>query len=307
MNTHDLAIFADDGKFRFAELPVIRRSSADEVLVRIERIALNRGEAAFSWQPGIPAGWDGYGTVVEGSDSGDGPKPGTRVVTWGFSGAWATHRAVSVHNVAEVPAEVPDTVAAGLPVAGLTALRAIRQINLRPGQSVAVTGASGGVGHLAIQLGRNCGLVVTAIVRSEESGAWLGGLEAARGIEILTVDEVPESASFDAVIDNVGGQVLTRLMPRVTPGGTVLLVGGAAGEPAELDTAAIVGRGLDLMSFNNHATASTDLAILLRLLAEGAFRIEAADEGDWSLLTEKPVLNLINRGKSTFAVGGEPR
>ena len=80
---------------------------------------------------------------------GSGPGPGTRVVGILPSGAWAERVNCRTHAVAALPDAVGDAAAATLPVAGLTALHALRQGGLLLGRKVLVDGASGGVGHLA--------------------------------------------------------------------------------------------------------------------------------------------------------------
>ncbi|WP_442817946.1 hypothetical protein [Streptomyces sp. NBC_01224] len=68
--------------------------------------------------------------------SGEGPKPGDRVVTWGWIGGWAQLRAVPVGELAVLPEQVSFTQAATLPVAAVTALRALRRAQVRPGHQV---------------------------------------------------------------------------------------------------------------------------------------------------------------------------
>ena len=82
-----------------------------------------------------------------------GPQAGTRVVGLTSRGAWAQLAAVDTSLLAELPDEVSDAQAATLPVAGLTALKALDLIGPVLGRRVLVTGASGGVGRFAVQLG----------------------------------------------------------------------------------------------------------------------------------------------------------
>lgn len=65
-------IVAVGGKFKFATVERPFRAAPGEVLVRIERISINRGELTFPWAQGSAIGWDAYGTVVETSDDGKG-------------------------------------------------------------------------------------------------------------------------------------------------------------------------------------------------------------------------------------------
>ena len=132
----------------------------DEVTVRVRAISLNRGEvnrALRTAEPGWRPGWDFAGVVEEVAPDGGGPPKGTRVVGILASGAWAEQIRVPKDSIATLPDEVTDGQAATLPVAGLTALHALRQGGLLLGRKVLINGASGGVGHLACQTRRCLG------------------------------------------------------------------------------------------------------------------------------------------------------
>src|SRR5438034_2934364 len=167
---------------RLAIRPVeLRDPDRDEVAVRVIAISLNRGETRRALQvaePGWRPGWDFAGVVDTAAADGSGPKPGTGVVGLLPSGAWAERVNCRSHAVATLPEQVSDTQAATLPVAGLTALHALRQGGLLLGRKVLVDGASGGVGHLACQLAGAAGAFVWGHVRRDEHRAavaeWCG-------------------------------------------------------------------------------------------------------------------------------------
>ena len=130
----------------------LRDPDRDEVAVRVNAISLNRGEtrrAVQQAEPGWRPGWDFVGATETAAADGSGPKPGTRVVGILPSGAWSERVNCRTHAIAALPDAVGDAAAATLPVAGLTALHALRQGGLLIGRKVLVDGASGGVGHLA--------------------------------------------------------------------------------------------------------------------------------------------------------------
>src|SRR5437667_3842647 len=168
---------------RLAIKPVeLRDPDRDEVGVKVTAISLNRGEtrralqvADAGWRPG----WDFAGVVETAAADGSGPGPSTRVVGILPSGAWAERVNCRSHAVAALPEAVSDAQAATLPVAGLTALHALRQGGLLLGRKVLVDGATGGVGHLACQLALAAGALVWGQARRPESqGAvaeWSGG------------------------------------------------------------------------------------------------------------------------------------
>src|SRR3989440_6671464 len=140
---------------RLAIKPVeLRDPDRDEVRVRVTAISLNRGETRRALQvaePGWRPGWDFAGVVETEAADGSGPRARTRVVGILPSGAWAERVNCRSHAVAILPDTVSDAQAATLPVAGLTALHALRQGGLWLGRQVLVDGASVGVGNLVLQ------------------------------------------------------------------------------------------------------------------------------------------------------------
>ena len=124
-------------------------ANPDEVTVRVTAISLNRGEVRRATSQGTPGdrpGWDFAGIVEERAANGSGPPVGSRVVGLLPSGAWAERVRAPSHAVAVVPEAVTDAQAATLPVAGLTALHALRRGGLLLGRKVLVDGALAGSG-----------------------------------------------------------------------------------------------------------------------------------------------------------------
>jgi len=136
------AVVVDPGApGKLAIKPVeLRDPDRDEVAVRVTAISLNRGETRRAVQQAEP-GWDFAGVVETAAADGSGPRPGTRVVGILPSGAWAERVNCRTHAVAALLDAVADASAATLPVAGLTALHALRQGGLLLGRKVLVDGA----------------------------------------------------------------------------------------------------------------------------------------------------------------------
>lgn len=116
--------------------------------------------------PYVP-GWEAAGVVDQvGEGALTGLRPGERamaiVIPRGTHGAYAEQVAVPAQSAARTPAAASDTEAAALPMTGLTARLALDILALRPGQTVAVTGAAGTVGGYAVQLAKASGLHVIA-------------------------------------------------------------------------------------------------------------------------------------------------
>jgi NADPH:quinone reductase-like Zn-dependent oxidoreductase len=244
----------------FAELADVPDPTprADEALVEVHAFSLNRGETRRLEQlePGTVTGWDLAGTVRQAAQDG-GPPEGARVVGLMNVGAWAELAAVKLEHLAELPDGISFEQAAALPVAGLTALRALEVTRFVLGKRVLVTGASGGVGRFAIQLAKLAGARVTGIARRTEGLTQLG-------------------PTYEAVIDGVGGPVLGAALQRVAPGGTVVSFASTVTDPVSYPTRELFARapGARLYGFYLFAelahtrSGSADLRRLADLVAE---------------------------------------
>ena len=252
----------------------LRDPERDEVGVRVTAISLNRGETRRALQvaePGWRPGWDFAGTVETAAADGSGPEPGTRVVGILPSGAWAERVNCRSHAVAILPEAVSDAQAATLPVAGLTALHALRQGGLLLGRKVLVDGASGGVGHLACQLAAAAGAFVWGHVRRDEHrravAEWCGE-NVVVGRELAAARP---HGPFWLILDSVGGSALGAALGMLQPSGACVVFGVSAASTATIESREFFATGgtrlYGLTLF--HELMSVERAgIGLRLLAE---------------------------------------
>src|SRR4051812_20434245 len=149
--------------------------AANEALIAVRAFAVNRGELTLvrrrdGWQPGQ----DVAGEVVQPAADGSGPAVGERVAGLAEWHGWGEQAAVPSHRLAVLPEGVGFTCAAALPMAGTTAANLVRRGGALLGARMLVTGASGGVGHLAVQLAALAGADVTAVARAERADAMRG-------------------------------------------------------------------------------------------------------------------------------------
>ena len=134
---------------------------------------------------------------------------------------WPSTRAVEARNLAPLPADIDHTVAAALPISGLTAWQAlIDHAHLTTGQTVLIHGAAGGVGSIAVQLAREVGAVVIGTGRAADRDTALGlGVHAFLDLE---ADKLEDAGEVDVVFDVIGGEILDRSAALVRAGGTLV-------------------------------------------------------------------------------------
>ena len=145
-------------------------------------------------------------------------------------GTFAGHAVAHAGKLAAIPAGVSFDEAAALPLAATTALLCLRAGDPRPGSSVLINGASGGVGIFALQLAATMGLETTAVV-SPRNADLARRLGADHVIDYTTHDFTRGGHRYDVVIDLVGNRRLRDLHRTVQPHGSLVLSGaGVSGQ-----------------------------------------------------------------------------
>lgn len=141
-------------------------------------------------------------------------------------GAFAEFVCVQQDLVAAMPASLGFAEAAGLPLAGLTALQALRdELSVGPGTRLFISGGAGGVGTLAIQLAKYFGAEVTTTA-SPRGEALVRRLGADRVVDYTREDFAEVLTDYDAVLDLIGGAALKESFRILKPGGRVLSIAG---------------------------------------------------------------------------------
>src|SRR3954452_3146429 len=293
----------------------LRDPDRDELSVRVTAISLNRGETRRALQvaePGWRPGWDFAGVVETAAADGSGPKPGTRVVGLLPSGAWAERVNCRSHAVGILPDAVSDAQAATLPVAGLTALHALRQGGLLLGRKVLVDGASGGVGHLACQLASEAGAQVWGHVRRAEYrdavAEWCDG-RVGLGPDL---GAAKPHGPFWLIVDSVGASALSAALGMLAPNGTCVTLGVSEGNTASFESRDFFSTGgtrlygltlfHELMSVER---AGIGLRLLAELIEAGKLRPQITVEASWNEvgMVARRLIDREFTGKAVLHIG----
>jgi NADPH:quinone reductase len=271
-----------------------------EALVRVSAFSLNRGECRrlADMNDGELTGWDVAGVVERGAEDGSGPSAGTRVVGVTQRGGWAQLAALHTDMLAPLSPGVSDAQAATLPVAGLTALKALDIIGPVLAKRVLVTGASGGVGRFAVQLAKLAGGRVTGVSSNPER---------ARGLVELGAEEIlseldPAGEQFDAIVEGVGGATLAAAIQRVAPFGAIVSFASSDAAPVEFPARAFFARapgarlhGLFVFAqLHRERSGRRDLERLVELVADGLLDCSLDRECSWHRSAEM-IDALLNR------------
>jgi NADPH:quinone reductase len=251
----------------------------DEALIAVRAFGVNRGElrllaAREDWIPGQ----DIAGVVERAAADGSGPPEGTRVAALPDWHGWAEYVAVPVRRIAPLPDGVDFVPAAALPMAGTTALNALRHGGSLLGKRVLVTGASGGVGSFAVQLAERSGARVTAVASRDVDRLRERGAAA-------VIAEV-SGGPYDLILESAGGASLAAAMDAVAFDGVIVLVGNSSGEDTPLNFGRLVaGHGSarieNFLSGVHEARAGADIGVLVELLAAGRLVADVGFEADW--------------------------
>jgi NADPH:quinone reductase-like Zn-dependent oxidoreductase len=246
-----------------------------QVVIEARHASLNRGDLNDARSGRVPSGAvlgsDVAGVVARAARGVPGPPVGARVVAL-VPGAFAQRVAADVDALAVVPDTVDLAQAAALPVAGVAAVQALREGMLETpikGARVLITGASGGVGRFAVQLGAYSGAHVIAVVGDPERADELTAL----GAEEVCTDPAAVDVPVDLVLDTVGGPQLVAAWALLAPGGSVQCIGASSGEPSTFPAYSTVGPAKSLSSFLITAPVAPDLAALVRLVGAGTLRV----------------------------------
>lgn len=212
----------------------------DRVLVKVHAASVNpldwhymrgkpyvmRAAAGVGKPDSILMGADFAGTVEAVGKNVARFKPGDEVFG-DRDGAFGEYVNVAENGaMALKPGNMSMEQAAAVPIAGITALQALRDKGkVQPGQKVLINGASGGVGTFAVQIAKTYGADVTGVC-STRNLEMVKSIGADHVIDYTKEDFTRGSARYDLIIDNVGNHSLSEYRHVLTPNGALVIIGG---------------------------------------------------------------------------------
>tara|TARA_B110000037_G_scaffold178464_1_gene204230 strand:- start:361 stop:1362 length:1002 start_codon:yes stop_codon:yes gene_type:complete len=242
------------------------------VLVKVDYSSLNYKDAMilkdggrivrnFPFVPGI----DFAGSVVESEETNF--KTGDRVILTGFRvgeaffGGFSQYAKVNSNFLVKAPANISNLQAMMLGTAGLTALLCSFAVKAKEEllmgekvKDVLVTGATGGVGSIAVMILSKMGYDVHAVTGKKDKNDYLKNLGAKNIIERKEFEgesKLLEKAVWDGVVDTVGGAALTKIFAQTKPGGIVAACGNAGGIKINTTVMPFIIRGVKLWGIDS--------------------------------------------------------
>jgi NADPH:quinone reductase-like Zn-dependent oxidoreductase len=227
--------YGDPSQLRYEEISVPKYGD-DEVLVKMHATSINpidvkirSGAAKSRFSIEFPAilGRDLSGQVVETGRNVQGFPKGMRVMALA-NGTYAEYTVAKADVLAPIPDGLSFEQAGALPLVTTTGAQLIeRAVKPKPGQTVLVTGALGGVGRTAVHVAQKHGARVLAGVREKEKEE-ASKLKADGVVAIDSEEEIGHLHDLDAIADTVGGTTIQRLLKTIRNGG---VLGSVLGEP----------------------------------------------------------------------------
>lgn len=231
-----------------------------EILVEISAAGLNfadllMAKGQYQKKPPLPftLGMEAAGTVLTLGPGVAGPVPGTRVIAVGGHGALAEAGVFPAAGCTPIPDSLPFDLAAGFPIAyGTSHIGLARRARLKPGETLLVLGAAGGVGLTAVEIGKLMGARVIAVARGADKLAICAEAGADHLIDSETADirtAVKALGGADVVYDPVGGEAFTAALRATNPEGRILVVGFASGEVPQVPANHLLVKNIDVIGY----------------------------------------------------------
>ncbi len=318
-----LVVREENGKFiRRVEEKNINELPKNEVLINVKYSSLNYKDAlSTSGNKGVTRiyphtpGIDAAGIVAASSNKKF--KEGDEVIVTGFdlgmntSGGFGQYISVPAEWIVVKPKNLSLKESMIYGTAGFTAALSVYKMEkngLIPSvDEVLVTGASGGVGSMAISILAKSGYNVTALTGKLDKEDYLKSIGAKKIVDRNSFNELPNKALLKAqwsgVVDTVGGEILSRAIKSTKPWGSVAVCGNAASPNLELTVYPLILRGVNLLGIDS-ANCPTELRNKIWQKISNEWMLDNLDEINEEVSLEElsTKIDLILKGQITGRV-----
>jgi NADPH2:quinone reductase len=264
-----------------------------EIVIAVKAAALNffdnlliRGKYQYRPEPPFSPSAEAAGIVEAAGQGVSGFKPGDRVMAYAIYGCAREKVAVPAHKAVHLPEDLAFPLAAGLTVTYGTTLHALKdRANLQPGETLAILGASGGVGQAAIEIGKVMGARVIACASSDDKLSFCREMGADETVNYASEDlktrlkDLTGGKGVDVVYDAVGGAHSEAALRATAWNGRFLVIGFAAGEIPKIPLNLVLLKGCQVVCvfWGDHTEREPDrhnanMAQLVDWCAQGKIR-----------------------------------
>ena len=246
-------------------------------------------QGKYQMKPELPfiPGTEVAGTISAVGEAVTHLQPGQRVIAFCMLGGFAEQVAVAAQAVVPLPAGIPDEEAAGLLTAHATAHHALRQRSqLQAGETLIVTGAAGGTGLAAVQIGKAIGAKVIAVCSGTEKLA----TAQANGADVLinssegdlkaALKAATDGKGADVIYECVGGDVFKACLSNTAWAGRLLVIGFAGGEIPQIPVSLALVKGCSIVGVfwgtflqKQPAEAAANMQELLQWYLDGKVKV----------------------------------
>jgi NADPH:quinone reductase len=246
-----------------------------------------RGE--YGIKPPLPAigGTEAAGVVDKLGEGVSAPALGARVTAGSAVGAWAEYFLARAAVVVPVPGAIGDDAACQLSAMPLSAMMALEELNVRPGQWMIQNAATGAVGKTLAMIAKARGVHVVNVVRRNAGVAELAALGIGNAVSSAEtgwqkrVEAMTGGAPIVAALDSVGGEESGQLLRLLGEGGQLMTFGAMANQPMVVDPGDLIFKQTTIKGFwaaklgsgPRRAEIPRAIGEIVRLAATGELRL----------------------------------
>ncbi len=267
-------------------------AAADEVLIEVAASGINFADTMlrqnkYLFTPQLPfvIGFEVAGTIESIGSNVSNLKIGQRVLATIHGGGYAEYAVANAQTVVPIPDDLEFGAATALLVQGLTALGLL--VDLRPGMTILIHAAAGGVGTLLVQIAKLRGAKVIGTASNEEKLQKVVALGADHAINYTEADwtdqilEVTANKGADVIVEMVGGDIGRANFKVLAIGGTMHVYGAASGEDFQISAMTLLFKGQSVNGYNLNLEKPENMynftGELMKLISEKSLKIEVTE------------------------------